>query len=101
MIKEYSNTLYFNKVGGSLSRTFNTIFLLGHPSESICGRCWRTRLENPEKRFWWRLCRTIDFIWFWEEDHCKIAYEYDISYSYARVEQHVKLLNGKIKIKEY
>lgn len=79
---------YYSRVGGCLSRMLNVIVFIGHPSESLSGRCWRNRLELPDNRYWWRLCRFVDFIWFWEADHCKVAYLEDIEYAEQRLERH-------------
>lgn len=84
---------YLNRLAGVISRFFNVLLLNGHPAESISGRCWRMRLQNPDSRWWWRLCRFVDTLFFWELDHCMAAYIDDIRYSEYRLEQHDLLFN--------
>lgn len=50
-----------------------------------------TTLENPKNRFWWRLCRFVDLLFFWELDHCMVAYLEDIEYAELRIERHRNL----------
>lgn len=82
---------YFIRLGGALSRFGNTVIFNGHPSETISGRCWRLRLERPGNRWWWRLCRVVNVLFFWQENHCKVAYLTDISYASDRVFRHENL----------
>jgi len=49
------------------------------------------RLEQPESRWWWRLCRVVDVVFFWDQDHCHGAYMADIEYAQARIDWHYKL----------
>ena len=87
----YNKHPYHTRVGGVISRFLNVTFLNGHPSESISGRSWRMRLEHPKNRFWWRMCRFVDFLFFYEKDHCRTAYLEDIHYANARVNAHKNL----------
>jgi hypothetical protein len=40
--------------------------------ETLSAKAWRTRFVNP-----W-LYRIIDAIFFWEPDHCRLAWEIEI-----------------------
>lgn len=74
-----------------MSRLGNVAVFNGHPAESISGRCWRMRLENPGNRWWWRLTRLINIIFVWDPDHCRKAYLADVEYSQASVNQYLQL----------
>ena len=82
------NRNYLSRLVGAVSRLSNVAIFNGHPSESVSGRCWRMRLERPESRWWWRLCRFVDVAFFWEQDHCQGAYLEDIEYAAERLERH-------------
>lgn len=48
----------------------------GNPDETISSACYRYEHLGHQ---WAKLLRpTIDFIFFWEPDHCRIAYESEI-----------------------
>lgn len=85
---------YLRHLGGALSRLANAGLLRGHPSESISGRCWRMRLERPHSRGWWRLCRAIDQLFFWDPGHCLGAYMDDVRYAEYRLDRHRRLMGG-------
>lgn len=47
----------------------------GTADETISARCWRLR----EKNWRWSLARkTVDALFFWQENHCKSAYESEL-----------------------
>lgn len=60
------------RIGDALSQLMNVIALNGHPNESISGRAWRTR------SVWYKV---IDFILWFDKDHCKTAYLNDLRYA--------------------
>ena len=60
------------KIGDALSQLLNVIFLDGHPNESLSGRAWRTGSN------WYKV---IDFILWFDKNHCKVAYENDVKYA--------------------
>lgn len=43
----------------------------GSPDETLSARCWRKREREPWKAF--RVC--IDYIFFWQKEHCKFAWQ--------------------------
>ena len=86
---------YINRVGGVTSRFFNVILLNGHPAESISGRSYRMLNERPNSVGRQRLVKFINTLFFLEENHCKHAYEEDISYAYYRIERHKNLFSTR------
>ncbi len=62
----------------------------GWADESFSSRCWRNR-AHPE---WnkWRI--RVDTLFFWQKDHCKNAYESELSRRHLPVElRQVKTTN--------
>ena len=43
----------------------------GYADETMSARCWRLRARRPYR--WLR--PVIDWIFFWQADHCRTAYE--------------------------
>jgi hypothetical protein len=77
---------YLIRVGDWLSAGLNTLLLGGTPDESTSGRSWREgELEgNP---VWQRRRQRIDWLIWWEDDHCRRAYEADLQRARVRVER--------------
>lgn len=73
--------VYWIRLLGIFSRLINVVIFNGHPSESLSGRCWRMRLQDRENRWWWRLTRVINWVFFWQSNHCRRAYLNDVAYS--------------------
>ena len=69
---------YFIHLGDATSQWFNTLFG-GHPNESISGRAYR------EKKWYERYINLL--LWF-DKDHCRVAYENDVSYAAKLLAQH-------------
>jgi hypothetical protein len=65
-------------IWSATSQWFNVVLLLGHPNESISGRSHR---ED------WQLKKLINAILFWQVDHCKSAYNNDVKWAKAYIEQ--------------
>ena len=53
---------YLVRVGNACSQLLNTVFLNGHPNESISGRSYREG--------WTFMVSMIDAIFFFDPDHC-------------------------------
>lgn len=70
-------THYLIRVGDALSQLCNVVLLNGHPNESMSGRAWRTQSA------WYVL---IDAILWFDEDHCRVAYENDLKYAAGLLE---------------
>jgi hypothetical protein len=63
---------YLIKIGDATSQLANVILLAGHPNESLSGRAWRT------KSVWYLV---IDYVLWFDKDHCQVAYENDLIYA--------------------
>lgn len=57
------------------SQTINTAFFLGYPDEMLSARCER----NHNKPFWNKLRIILNNIFFWQDDHCKETFEWELS----------------------
>lgn len=55
-----------------LNQTLNCLIRLngeyGTPDEMLSARAWRLRETHPRLHVW------VDRMFFWDKDHCKIAY---------------------------
>jgi hypothetical protein len=60
------------RLGDSISQLLNVLLFNGHPNESLSGRAWRTQSE------WYKV---IDFVLWFDKDHCKKSHENDIDYA--------------------
>lgn len=79
---------YATKVGGALSRLLNAAFLGGHPSESISACTHREWVINPDRK-WIRIRRKlINALFFWQEDHCQFAYDFDMAWAWDRIRRY-------------
>lgn len=45
----------------------------GWPDETFSSRCWRG--AERKNRLWCVLRCVVDFLFFWEKDHCRLSYE--------------------------
>ena len=68
---------YLIRVGDATSQWVNVVFLWSqNPNESISGRSWRLRNKSRP----WGIARVvIDFVIFWEDDHCELSYDADVA----------------------
>jgi hypothetical protein len=69
---------YLWRIWSATSQWFNVVVLLGHPNESISGRCYR----EP----WPRAMALINKMFFWQVNHCKSAYNNDLKWAKAYIE---------------
>ena len=71
---------YLGRCATSSSQTVNVVVLNGLPDETVSGRAYRKgQLEGIRK---WRVLQNfIDFIFFWENEHCKASHLYDKEYA--------------------
>ena len=69
---------YLSGIWSATSQWFNVVVLLGHPNESISGRCYR----EP----WPRAMALINKMLFWQVNHCKSAYTNDLKWAKAYIE---------------
>lgn len=69
----YSENSVFKNWLIAKDQSLNTLIKLhdgkGAPDEMLSARAWRLREYHP------RLVKVIDFLFFWDKDHCKECYE--------------------------
>ena len=58
----------------ALDQLANTL-LCGYADETMSARAWRHYMDGS--RSW--SCRLIDTLFFWQKDHCKTAWESEMS----------------------
>jgi len=61
---------YFVRLVDSISQLLNVLLLDGDANESISGRSYRES---------WKSEKVINFVFFWEPEHCKLAYYTDLA----------------------
>ena len=64
---------YTLKIGIALTQGMNAV-IGGWPDESISSRSYRQR----HKAFWGKMYVVINYIFFWQKDHCKKAYNAEV-----------------------
>lgn len=65
-----SSRNYFLQVTIAVDQLLNTL-LAGFADETLSSRAYRC--QNEKRR--WKIARVvIDAVFFWEEDHCRMAY---------------------------
>ena len=69
------------KLGDATSQLINAVVFDGSCNESISGRAYR------EKKWYERYINLL--LWF-DKDHCRVAYENDVSYAAKLLAQHRK-----------
>ncbi len=57
----------------ALDQLANTMIPGGMADETLSARAYRMR--EKKQRYWGWLANVIDWIFFWEADHCRKAYE--------------------------
>ncbi len=62
---------YFIDILIAFDQLINTL-LGGYPDETISANCYR---KKDDFWGWWLAYRFVNLLFFWQEDHCKIAYE--------------------------
>lgn len=62
---------YISNAIESASRLLNCLLLLGSVNESISARSYRQRNDSP---FWATAYAAINKIFFWQDNHCRGAY---------------------------
>lgn len=67
---------YFIRIGDCLSQLLNVVVFFGqNPNESVSGKAFRLRRIST---FWKITYKGINFIFYWQDDHCKAAYTADL-----------------------
>ena len=73
----------------TLSRLFNALFLSGSTAQTTSSHCY----VNPNLH---NLRSVVNTLFFWQEDHCKEAWEEEVKRAVHTLET-----NGAITIEEY
>ena len=76
---------YLNNIWSAFSQFLNVVFLFGNPNESISGRCYGDNWTIPMK--------IINTIYFWQNNHCRGAFNTDRDWAIEYLEK-VKKVNG-------
>lgn len=66
---------YLMRILGALSQLANAVFLFGDQNESISGRAYRAG--------WVMTAKFIDWLVFWEKDHCYLSHREDVIRAHA------------------
>lgn len=67
------------KLAISIDQLFNTL-LSGYPDETLSARTYRMAvLEKEPKRRWRFMYKLVNSIFFWQEDHCKHAFQFEVA----------------------
>jgi hypothetical protein len=62
----------------------NVIIFDGGVDETVSGRAWRQGvLQRPRSRFWGRMRRIIDRVFFWQPGHCEASHREDVLFARA------------------
>lgn len=87
----------FQGIGHTLSAFVNTIFLKGDMYTSMSARCHMETYdsegkprENPPSK-WVNMRKWINRVFFWQEDHCKTAWETDYQRAFDKFFAHMNL----------
>lgn len=75
---------YIIRVLDWITQGLNTVLLNGSPDESTSGRAYRECVIDGNRR-WCRDYRFINALFFWQDNHCKTAYEDDIARARRRI----------------
>lgn len=76
---------YFIRVGDCLSQLLNVVvFFSLNPNESLSGRAFRERIHSM---FWSVVYALINTVFFWQHDHCRLAYLADKERAKRMLEQ--------------
>jgi hypothetical protein len=72
---------YIVRAGDALSQLANVLILMSdNPNESVSGRAYRQGgASNQPRGFWWCLFLTINFLFWWQDNHCRSAYYADVA----------------------
>lgn len=66
---------YLLHLGIALDQLVNAL-LAGDPDESLSSRAHRMRLKGH--RWWGWMAGAIDRLFFWQDGHCRMAYEAEV-----------------------
>jgi hypothetical protein len=72
---------YIIRVGDALSQLANVLIFMGkNPNESLSGRAYRERkAAKYAYSFWWYMHLIINCLFWWQDNHCRAAYNADVA----------------------
>ena len=77
-----------NRIATWASQTVNVLLLFGHPDQTVSSRAF--------VHGGWPM-RVIDFLFFWEPDHCKQAFMRDVKFAQQITQKYAQLItDGRI-----
>ena len=84
---------YLARLWSIISRFFNVLLLNGSPNESISSRCYRViRMQGSDSIQWRIYAWCANKMFFWQENHIKKAYFYNIAFCEEFLDRHYKLM---------
>lgn len=66
---------YLLNISALLSQAVNVIILFGHPDQTVSARAY----EMQDRPLWGYIYRSINAVFFWQDDHCMVSYLQDVS----------------------
>lgn len=82
---KYFNVNYLVCIGSCLSQLVHTIATdCDNPNASVCGEAYANRNRSKARFFWYKL---LNFVLFFQKDHCKWAYDNDLDYAKAYIKR--------------
>lgn len=77
---------WFIRAGDATSQLVNSVLFNGKPNESISGRAARVVVfERRDSKLWKTLYWGINGLFFWQQNHCVVAYVSDNLRAKSRV----------------
>lgn len=67
-----------------VSRVVNAVFYTGSMHQTLSARAHIEARTNPR---WMQIERRINRVFFWQEDHCKIAWQAEVSRAWKTIER--------------
>lgn len=71
---------YFLRIFAWLSQGINCIFLFGHHDLTVSARAY-VEYRLKENTRWKPAYRIINFIFFWQDDHCFMSFLEDVDFA--------------------
>ena len=69
---------YIWSVAVWFSQGINVVLLAGHPDMTVSARA---HLRAPSSKRWALARRAINWVFFWEEDHCAASFANDVEFA--------------------
>jgi len=69
---------YFWNILEAISQLAHAVFLGGNPNITFSARCF---LERNKNKYWAWGYKTLNKVFFWQEDHCRSSWVEDIVFA--------------------